>query len=137
MIEQVTLTILIILLVYLFMPKKEGYIVADAQDFHNYKKLKAFTEKESDTFDDQDICKLREFEEVPETLQGYLRQFCQPNKKYPFYEFIGYNYDKYSDSVTMKNFDIRILSQTGRGLPMDQRTKNIPVGYNYSFNNGP
>ena len=126
--------ILVLLLFSLKRNIKETYIVADAQDFHNYRKLKARMDEESDSFPDQDVCKAYEYEEIPKTLEGYLKAYCQTDKKIPFYEFIGYNYDKYSDAVTMKDFDIRILSQTGRGLPLNQRKANIVMPYNYAFN---
>lgn len=126
--------ILLILIFILVIDRTEPFIVADAQDFHNYRKLKALMEKEPDSFDDQNICKAFEYEEIPKTLDGYFKAYCQTDKKIPFYEFIGYNYDAYNDAVTMKDFDIRILSQTGRGLPLDQRKKNIVMPSNYAFN---
>ena len=131
--KTLTAIILLFLIFTLIIDRRESFIVADAQDFHNYRKLKALMEKESDSFDDQNICKAFEYEEIPETLDGYLKAYCQTDKRTPFYEFIGYNYDAYSDSVDMKNFDIRILSQTARGLPLDQRKKNIVMPSNYAF----
>lgn len=130
--------ILILLLVFIIFKIKneffnEPFIVADAQDFHNYAKLKARMEAEPDSFDDQNICKAFEYEEIPKTLDGYFKAYCQVNKKIPYYEFIGYNYGDYSDSVTLKDFDIRILSQTGRGLPLNQRKPNIVMPSNYAF----
>jgi hypothetical protein len=88
----------------------EPFIVADAQDFQNYSKLRARTVKESDCFND-----------APMALQLYPGQN---------YSFTGYNYDDTSKYTYPDNIDQRILSQTARGLPLDQQIPNIPVGYN-------
>ncbi len=105
----IILFIILVLLLLNMGIKDEGFIVADAQDFHNYPKHRAAIMKESNTFDDG-------IKVPPRTCI-----------------FKGYNYPNYINSVEPTEIDVRILSQTARGLPIDQRYPNIPVASNYVF----
>jgi hypothetical protein len=50
---------------------------------------------------------------------------------------LGYNYDSFTNWVEPEKVDFRILSQTTKGLPLSERYKSIPVGFNYGFHNTP
>ncbi len=49
----------------------------------------------------------------------------------------GHNYMDYSNWVEPTKIDQRILSQSTKGLPRDQRIAFIPTGWNYGFHNTP
>ena len=131
----VLVILIIVLLILVFMSQQtEPFIVADAQDFQNYNKLRARTTRESNYFKDQTIPKTIQYDDIPPTLDKYMQTYCCPDPNRPFYEFIGYNYTKFGNMSYPTNIDKRILSQTARGLPSDQlKYKNIPVGYNSAF----
>ena len=50
----------------------------------------------------------------------------------------GYNYAEYSNAVMPEKSDIRILSQSTKGLnPKDTKIQHLPDGFNYGFHNSP
>jgi len=49
----------------------------------------------------------------------------------------GYNYMDFSNWVEPSKIDYRILSQSTKGLPLSEKYKNIPVGFEYGFHNTP
>lgn len=52
--------------------------------------------------------------------------------------FIPSNYFQFNDNVHAIKSNIRILSKTAKGLPLDQlQNVNIPEAYNYTFDNSP
>lgn len=54
------------------------------------------------------------------------------------YRVRGYNYQDFTDKVQPGKLDIRILSQSTKGLPREEtKFRNIPVAMNYGFHNTP
>jgi hypothetical protein len=50
----------------------------------------------------------------------------------------GYNYAEYSNAVMPERSDIRILSQSTKGLnPKETKIQHLPDGFNYGFHNSP
>jgi hypothetical protein len=198
----------------------EKFIVADANDFHNYDKHKKEALKESNTFDDEKIDNPLEKDKVDydvdkddkdfyigmqydfkpkkgtaakkkdkkdkklyfsnadfgwespkqtvscanssisqqyktgdKSLKPYQIDCNKPNlltaenywkteHKIPIipledHMVLGANYMDYTNWVEPTKIDFRLLSQTTKGLPENERHKSIPVGFSYGFHNTP